>query len=228
MTEMTEDLIRKAMERSAAAFGGNDGTFSAAGFGFVFKTLAGLVKEGLDGNIVRAMLSGRKDVIQLHPGNAHFRIKGYGEPPFKTDDVVIGLRAHESGRDGYPEFLTPNRKYDVESCCHDDSCWSGWRVYVKNGMQLDAGYFRKQEDAELNQSKNDEHITATPEWLQKLGFKMDLTVHGDQAVTMGSMQLYLIGSNVLAKVAGMALFPITRREVQILCDLLGVELKEQK
>lgn len=58
------DLIRLAMERACALFGGSDGVFSNAAFSKAFARLAG-VQGPIDGMIVRAMLTGRTDVRVL-------------------------------------------------------------------------------------------------------------------------------------------------------------------
>jgi hypothetical protein len=48
------------------------GIFNASGFSQALTQLIGL-RSGLDGDLVRAILSGRPDVEPHHPGNAHFR-----------------------------------------------------------------------------------------------------------------------------------------------------------
>jgi hypothetical protein len=65
------DLISWMMVRAADKFGGNDGTFNAAGFSSAWKEITGL-QSGLDGRAVRAMLHGRPDVDAL-AGGAHFK-----------------------------------------------------------------------------------------------------------------------------------------------------------
>lgn len=69
------DLTHLAMERAAGRFGGDDGVFNAAGFGLAFNGLAG-VKGGLDGLVVRAMLTGRPDVRVLKGGHYQLRKAG--------------------------------------------------------------------------------------------------------------------------------------------------------
>ena len=67
------DLVHQAMQEAAARFGGSDGILNSAGFGLALTDLAGMVTRGLDGKLVRAILSGRPDVQEL-PGGSHFRI----------------------------------------------------------------------------------------------------------------------------------------------------------
>jgi hypothetical protein len=69
---MNEDLVRRAMENAARSYGEGK-LFNAAGFSQEFTRLAG-VSTQLDGHIVRAILSGRPDVIHL-PGGAHFLLR---------------------------------------------------------------------------------------------------------------------------------------------------------
>lgn len=68
---MTNDLIRLACERASRKFG-DARMFNSACFGTVFATLAG-VSGGIDGKIVRAMLTGRDD-IEVLSGGCHFRM----------------------------------------------------------------------------------------------------------------------------------------------------------
>lgn len=65
------DLVRLACERAAQRFGSAD-TFNAACFAAAFKRLAG-VDQVLDGENVRAILTGRPDVEVLK-GGCHFRL----------------------------------------------------------------------------------------------------------------------------------------------------------
>ncbi len=68
---MANDLIRLACEQAAREFGVGD-TFNGANFAAVFARMAAL--EGrLDGNYVRAILTGRQDIEILH-GSSHFRL----------------------------------------------------------------------------------------------------------------------------------------------------------
>lgn len=68
------DLVSWVMVRAEDKFGGNDGTFNAAGFSTAWKEITGL-SSGLDGRAVRAMLHGRQDVQQLS-GGSHFKKVG--------------------------------------------------------------------------------------------------------------------------------------------------------
>jgi hypothetical protein len=61
------------MRQAAKAFGGDDGLFNAAGFGVAFMRIADM-RGTLDGEVVRVMLCGRRDVEVLDDG--HFRIRG--------------------------------------------------------------------------------------------------------------------------------------------------------
>lgn len=65
------DVIRLAMERAAARFGGADGMFNGAGFSSALMRLANL-SGVIDGQLVRTMLTGRSDVIPL--GGGHYRM----------------------------------------------------------------------------------------------------------------------------------------------------------
>lgn len=65
------DLVRLAMERAAAAFGGSDGTFTAANFSVAMMKLAGL-EGAMDGKLVRAVLTGRRDVDTIDA--THYRL----------------------------------------------------------------------------------------------------------------------------------------------------------
>lgn len=66
------DLIRLACERAAQRFGDKgDGLFCSANFSLAFADLAG-VNGTIDGKIVRAMLTGRRDVRILR--GSHFRL----------------------------------------------------------------------------------------------------------------------------------------------------------
>ncbi len=66
------DLIRLAASRACDSFGGNDGTFNAAGFSQEFIKMSPTSNQ-IDGHIVRMMLTGRPD-IQVLKGDAHFRL----------------------------------------------------------------------------------------------------------------------------------------------------------
>lgn len=63
--------MRLACERAADAYGGDDGMFNAAGFSLYFKLLAGM-SNGIDGEYVRAILSGRSDIRKT--GGGHYQI----------------------------------------------------------------------------------------------------------------------------------------------------------
>lgn len=73
------DTVGLAAHQAAKAFGGNEGIFNAAGFGIALMRIAGL-SGVMDGYLVRAVLSGRRDIEVLH-GGAHFRL-------LHTDGVV--------------------------------------------------------------------------------------------------------------------------------------------
>lgn len=68
---LPNDLIRLAAERAADDFGGNDGTFNAAGFSSALLKFSPTTTP-IDGFIVQVMLTGRLDVQKLH-GN-HYRL----------------------------------------------------------------------------------------------------------------------------------------------------------
>ena len=68
---MGNDLIRLACEQATRRFGVAD-TFNGACFAAVFAAMAGL-ESRLDGNYVRAMLTGRPDV-EILAGSAHYRL----------------------------------------------------------------------------------------------------------------------------------------------------------
>jgi len=60
------------MDRAVVAFGGRgDGLFNGAGFGHELMGLAGLCGI-VDGMLVRAILTGRRDV-EIMPGGSHYR-----------------------------------------------------------------------------------------------------------------------------------------------------------
>lgn len=76
------DDVRLACEQAADAFAeqrtmenrrGTDRIFNAAGFSNAFRRLAG-VTSPIDGNVVRAILRGRSDIVELE-GGSHFRIR---------------------------------------------------------------------------------------------------------------------------------------------------------
>lgn len=67
---MNNDLVGLAMDRAVKSFGG-DGIFNAAGFSNELMRLANL-KGSIDGHLVRAILTGRADVMVLH-GGAHYQ-----------------------------------------------------------------------------------------------------------------------------------------------------------
>lgn len=69
-----QDLILIAAEQAAEAFGGGDGTFNAAGFSNCMMKLVNL-RGTIDGNLVRAILSGRPDIEFLAPGDSHYRLR---------------------------------------------------------------------------------------------------------------------------------------------------------
>jgi hypothetical protein len=72
-----EDIVHQAMVLACDRFGGfgdQDRIFNAAGFCQAFWQLAGMVGvAGLDGKVVRAILSGRPD-CEILSGGAHFKI----------------------------------------------------------------------------------------------------------------------------------------------------------
>jgi hypothetical protein len=66
------DLVRVAIDRAVERFGDKgDGLFNAAGFSIEFAKLAG-IKGVIDGYVVRAILSGRKDVA-FERDDSHYR-----------------------------------------------------------------------------------------------------------------------------------------------------------
>lgn len=65
-----EDVIGQAMKLAAERFGGVDGMFNAAGFSNTLGFLTG-INGGVDGKLVKAILSGRTDCEHL-PGS-HYR-----------------------------------------------------------------------------------------------------------------------------------------------------------
>lgn len=70
--DMTNDVVRLAIDRAVKRFGDKgDGLFNAAGFGIELMKLAGL-NGSVDGLLVRAMLTGRPDVMP-EPDGAHYR-----------------------------------------------------------------------------------------------------------------------------------------------------------
>lgn len=71
---MTNDLIRLAIDRACESMGGSDGLFSAAGFSCKFCDLLP-TDTTLDGHVVRALLTGRNDVMPLPDGSHYRRIK---------------------------------------------------------------------------------------------------------------------------------------------------------
>lgn len=73
---VTVEKVRVAMSIAVMSFGGqsesqNDGKFNGAGFGVALNSLCG-VNGGIDGNLVSAILCGRKDVEML-AGGSHYR-----------------------------------------------------------------------------------------------------------------------------------------------------------
>lgn len=66
------DLVRLAMERAVKSFGGKN-MFNAAGFSNALTYLAG-VNGVIDGEIVRVILAGRKDVRPLF-GGGHYQLE---------------------------------------------------------------------------------------------------------------------------------------------------------
>ena len=76
---MSNDLIRLAMERAVRVYDHRGGKkiFNAAGFAGEFAKLAG-VSTRVDGLIVRAMLTGRSDVVPL-AGGAHYHLRASKE-----------------------------------------------------------------------------------------------------------------------------------------------------
>ena len=78
MDDMGNDLIRLACEQAVRKFGTTD-IFNSASFASVFARFAG-VKGPLDGNYVRAFLTGRQDV-EILDGSAHFRLLSLDRNP---------------------------------------------------------------------------------------------------------------------------------------------------
>ena len=70
------DLIYWICEEATKRFGGNDDLFNAAGFSQELCKIAG-VRGEIDGRIVRALLTGRPDIMPLQGGHYKlFRLKG--------------------------------------------------------------------------------------------------------------------------------------------------------
>jgi len=68
------DLVHLAIERAVRAYNGDSVgvIFNNAGFAQEFAKLAG-INTPPDGNIIRAILSGRDDIIEL--GKSHYQIR---------------------------------------------------------------------------------------------------------------------------------------------------------
>lgn len=70
---MQDDLVRLACERAVIDFGDEgDGQFIAAGFSNELMKLAAGLHGRVDGNLVKAILSGRKDVVPC--GGGHYQL----------------------------------------------------------------------------------------------------------------------------------------------------------
>ena len=69
--DLVRDACVLAVIRNGTTF--SDRTFHAAGFGVAFGELSGM-GHSIDGNWVRAILSGRKDVEQSICDDAYFRL----------------------------------------------------------------------------------------------------------------------------------------------------------
>lgn len=65
------DLIRLAAKRAAEDYGGNDGTFNAAGFSNELLKFSPTVTP-IDGFIVEVILTGRPDIMPT--GGNHYRL----------------------------------------------------------------------------------------------------------------------------------------------------------
>jgi hypothetical protein len=70
------DLIALAIQRACEKFGSRD-VFSGACFSHALTGLAGL-KDPIDGKLVRAILTGRTDVVPMEGGSHYRRI--YSDP----------------------------------------------------------------------------------------------------------------------------------------------------
>jgi hypothetical protein len=75
---VTVDDVAKVMIDAAALFGGDkfDGTFNLACFSTALARHAGVLNY-IDGKYGRAILAGRRDVVMLSPGDAHFQIRAW-------------------------------------------------------------------------------------------------------------------------------------------------------
>lgn len=82
------DKVLEAMRLAARGFGGSEGVFNLAGFRSALAKLADLEQGGLDGNLCRAILEGRRDCEQLS-GGAHYRLLA------REGDHVLPLRPRE-------------------------------------------------------------------------------------------------------------------------------------
>lgn len=106
------DLIRQAMQEAVKLFGGeSDGMFNAACFSTAFIKLAG-VRSSLDGHIVRAMLTGRPDVIFCSPGSSHYYLKMDKVEEVRVEEVRRSvwerLRVALSGIEARTLFRNPD------------------------------------------------------------------------------------------------------------------------
>lgn len=70
------DCIHLAIRDAVRGFGGSDGTFNLAGLSVAICRIAN-VAGPIDGNICRALLTGRPDVEPLR-GGAHYRMLEIG------------------------------------------------------------------------------------------------------------------------------------------------------
>ncbi len=82
------DNVYLAMIQASQNFGGSDGVFNSAGFGSALRKNAGL-KGGLDGRLVRSILSGRPEVQPLR-GGCHWQVT-LPEPP-ESNEVLRSSR----------------------------------------------------------------------------------------------------------------------------------------
>lgn len=69
------DTLRLAMEQAAEDFEHNGQIFNAAGLSDAIVKMAGLTcSAGIDGRIIRVIVSGRRDVVLLK-GGSHYRLR---------------------------------------------------------------------------------------------------------------------------------------------------------
>lgn len=84
------ETVQQAILKAVSAFGGDDGTFNAAGFATAFAELAGVSPKGnvTDGKVVAAILGGRGDVAAL-PGGAHYRYLSWESEARKRKHIRV-------------------------------------------------------------------------------------------------------------------------------------------